>query len=477
MDAKIQTVMRKIPSMDRLLALPWVAEYEEKLGRETVKFLLSEMLAALRAKIIKDADTAFDAETIEAEARALLQRKAAPGLRRVVNATGVVIHTNLGRSLLADEAVKEVCAVAGAYNTLEYSLDEGKRGNRNDHVEWLLCRLTGAEAALVVNNNAAAVILALSALAKDKESIVSRGELVEIGGSFRIPDIMALSGTKMVEIGTTNRTHLGDYEKAIGEECAMLLKIHPSNYRITGFHSAVPREELAELAHARGLILMEDLGSGMLIDASAAGLSSENDPTVAESLRAGCDIVTFSGDKLLGGPQIGAIVGKKELIARLKSHQLLRALRVDKMTLAAFEATLRLYLRGDYSAVPTVEMIFKKEDELRAAAMRFSRGLKNFFKKTRIRRFSIEAVPVKDTVGGGSFPQSELPGFAVALRLPEMGSAGKLAERLRSAASPVIAGAAEDRLLFHMRTLRPGDEKRIIAALDEILYMPAEKAH
>ena len=447
MDANIQKIMRNIPSMDKLLALPWIDGYEKKLGRETVKLLLTELLAAQRARILKDPDTAFDFESIENDARRLLDKKSTPSLRRVVNATGVVIHTNLGRSLLAEEAVKEVLEIAGSYNTLEYSLEEGARGHRNNHVEWLLCRLTGAEAALVVNNNAAAVILALSALA----------------------------GTRMGEGGTTNRTHLKDYETAITEECAVLLKVHPSNYRVTGFHSAVPREELAALARARGLVFMEDLGSGMLIDTSAAGLSSENDPTVAESLKAGCDIVTFSGDKLLGGPQIGAIVGKKELIEKLKSHQLLRALRVDKMTLAACEATLRLYLRGDGRAIPTVDMIFKTKEELLEDAKRFSRRLKSYFKNTRIQRLMIEVVPVNDTVGGGTFPQSELAGYAVALRLPEMGSAGKLAEKLRRGSHPVITGAAEDKVLFHLRTMRPGDDRRIIDALDEILHMPSER--
>ena len=472
MDVEIQKIMRNIPSMDKLLALPQIAEFEEKLGRETLKALLTDLLAAQRAKIIKNRDTAFDANTVAADAKRLLSRRARHSLRKLVNATGVVIHTNLGRSLLAAEAIEAVNEVAGAYSTLEYSLDEGARGQRNDHVEWLLCRLTGAEAALVVNNNAAAVILALSALAKDKESIVSRGELVEIGGSFRIPDIMALSGTRMVEVGTTNRTHLSDYESAITEECAMLLKIHPSNYRVTGFHSAVPREELAKLAHERGLIFMEDLGSGVLVGLEAAGLSSENDPTVAQSLKAGCDLVTFSGDKLLGGPQIGGIVGKRELIAKLKKYQLLRALRVDKMTLAAFEATLRLYLRGQYESIPTLEMILKHEDELHAAAMRFARKLKAFFRKTKIQRVIIEPVPVEDTVGGGSFPQSALRGWAVSLRLPEIGSAGKLAERLRLCAHPVVTGAADDRVLFHMRTLRAGDEKWILDALADIIAPP-----
>lgn len=476
MDARLQQIMRQIPSMDRLLSLPWVAEYEKRIGRETIKSLISDLLARQREKIIKDPDTAFDAETIAEDARRLIKKRSAPSPAPVVNATGVVIHTNLGRSPLAKEAVDALTAAAASYSTLEYSLEDGARGHRNDHVEWLLKRLTGAEAALAVNNNAAAVILALSALARDKESIISRGELVEIGGSFRIPEIMALSGTKMIEVGTTNRTYLKDYEDAITEECAVLLKVHPSNYRITGFHSAATREELAALAHSRGLILMEDLGSGMLIDMSQAGLSGENDPTVAQSLKAGCDIVTFSGDKLLGGPQVGVIAGRKDIIDKLKKHQLLRALRVDKMTLAAFEATLRLYLRGEENAVPTVEMIFRKKEELLPAARRLARKLKALLKKTKVQRCFIDVVPVSDTVGGGSFPQSELEGFAVALSLPELGSSGRLAERLRMSSAHVIAGAADDKVLFHMRTLRGKDEDRIIEAVAEILCIGKENA-
>ena len=474
MDIKLQQIMKQIPSMDRLLSLPWVAEYEKKIGRETVKSLITRLLADQREKIKKDPDTAFDADTIAEDARRLIKKKASTSLAPVVNATGVVIHTNLGRSLLAKEAIDAITAAAGSYCTLEYSLEEGARGHRNDHVEWLLKRLTGAEAALVVNNNAAAVILALTALAKDRESIISRGELVEIGGSFRIPEIMALSGTKMIDVGTTNRTYLKDYENAITDECAVLLKVHPSNYRITGFHSAATREELAALAHSRGLVLMEDLGSGMLIDMSQAGLSGENDPTVAQSLRAGCDIVTFSGDKLLGGPQIGVIAGRKDIIDKLKKHQLLRALRVDKMTLAAFEATLRLYLRGEENAVPTVEMIFRKKEELLPEARRLARKLKALMKKTKVQRYFVDVVPTTDTVGGGSFPQSELPGYAVALSLPELGNSGRLAERLRMSSAHVIAGASDDRVLFHVRTLREKDDERISGALAEILGIGKE---
>jgi len=255
--------------MDKLLSQPWVAGFEAELGRETAKSIIADVLARQRARIVKDPDTAFDADSIARAAKKELTAKARRSLRHVVNATGVVIHTNLGRSLLADEAIAAVADVAGHYNTLEYDPQEGCRGQRNDHVEWLLCRLTGAEAAIVVNNNAGAVVLALGALAKDREAVVSRGELVEIGGSFRIPEIMALSGTRMVDVGTTNRTHLRDYESAITEETAMLLKVHPSNYRVCGFTEAVPREELAALAHGRGLVFMEDLGSGMLVDTSS----------------------------------------------------------------------------------------------------------------------------------------------------------------------------------------------------------------
>ena len=470
---EIQNAMRRIPSMDKLLSQTWIAEYESEIGRETVKAIISAILAEYRKKIQDKPDLAFDTDSIIREAKKRIAVKAKPTLRRVVNATGVVLHTNLGRSLLADSAIKAVNDIAGSYNTLEYSPEEGQRGHRNDHVEWLLCRLTGAEAAIVVNNNAGAVILALGALAKDKEAIVSRGELVEIGGSFRIPDIMSLSGTKMVDVGTTNRTHLKDYSSAITEETSMLLKIHPSNYRITGFTSSVPRDELSSLARRHGLIFMEDLGSGMLVDTSEAGLT--NDPTVRECLASGVDIVTFSGDKLLGGPQIGVIVGSAAIIDKLRTYPLLRALRVDKMTLAAFEATLRLYLKGAAQDIPTLSMVFADPAELKKKAALFSRKLKNYFATTKLRSVFISVVETNDAVGGGTFPQSELKGYAVSLRLPELGSAGRLAERLRLGSTPIVTGASDDRLLFHVRTMRANDEKLIISAFAEIFAAPSEQ--
>lgn len=467
MKDQIQNAMRRIPSMDKLLNLPWVAAYEAEIGRDAIKAIIGDLLRVQREKIQAKPDSAFDAESIAREAKKRIAEKAKPTLRRVVNATGVVIHTNMGRSLLADDAVKAVNEIASNYNTLEYSPEKGARGHRNDHVEWLLCRLTGAEAAIVVNNNAGAVILALGALAKDKEAIVSRGELVEIGGSFRIPDIMSLSGTNMVEVGTTNRTHLIDYSSAITSETGMLLKIHPSNYRIAGFTSSVPREELSSLAHEHGLIFMEDLGSGMLVDTSKVGLTS--DPTVRECIDSGVDIVTFSGDKLLGGPQIGAIVGSAEIIDKLRKYPLLRALRVDKMTLAAFEATLRLYLKGKEEEIPTISMVFANQEELKKKAQNFARRMKTYFSKTKLRSVSIFVSETSDAVGGGTFPQSELKGYGVSLKIPELGSTGRLAEHLRMTTVPVITGASDDRLLFHMRTLTSEDEKLILNAFTEIL--------
>ena len=453
--------------MDKLLLLPWVEIYETQIGRDAVKDTISDVLSELRQRIQENPETAFDFDSIARASERTVSEKARFSLRRVVNATGVVIHTNLGRSLLADEVRDVVANIASNYNTLEYSTQKGARGERNDHIEWLLCRLTGAEAGLVVNNNAGAVILALKALADGKEAIVSRGELVEIGGSFRIPDIMALSGAKMVEVGTTNRTHIKDYIAAITDETSMLLKVHPSNYRITGFAASVPRSDLAEIAQSHDIIFMEDLGSGMLIDTSGVGLTG--DPTVRECVEAGVDIVTFSGDKLLGGPQAGLIVGKAELIDKLRKHPLLRALRVDKMTLAAMEATLRIYLRGDISAIPTISMVFTDKETLKKRAQVFYRRLGAFFKTTNLRSVSLKVVQTIDTVGGGTYPQSQLPGYGVALRLPEFGSAGKLTEKLRGGPVPIITGAADDSLLFHMRTLRRDDEKIIIDALGGIL--------
>ena len=474
MKEKIQNAMRNIPSMDRMLLMPWTKKYEAEIGRDSVKSIISGVLDDQREKILKDPEVPFDTEKIASEAEKRLKARAHKSLRPVVNATGVVLHTNLGRSLLAKEALEAVVSAAENYSTLEYSPETGSRGHRNDHVEWLLCRLTGAEAAIVVNNNAAAVILCLGALAKEKETVISRGELVEIGGSFRIPEIMALSGSKMVEVGTTNMTHLRDFESALSEDTAMILKVHPSNFSVEGFTSSVPREELAKLAHDNDIIFMEDLGSGMLTEPHIK--FGKADPTVRSCIEAGVDLVTFSGDKLLGGPQIGAIAGSACLVEKLRKYPLLRALRVDKMTLAAFEATLRLYLKGESGSIPTFRMINRDTEDMKKQAQRFKRKLSALLSRTRLRSVFLDVVPVNDTVGGGSFPGSELPGFAVSLKLPELGSAGKLAEKLRSFEIPVIAGASDDQVLFHVRTLSEKDEKWIIEGFKDMFSLNPGKA-
>ncbi|MCF7935026.1 MAG: L-seryl-tRNA(Sec) selenium transferase [Synergistales bacterium] len=460
-DEELREKLRRIPSMDRLLEAPWIAEVEPCLGKRTVKGVFADIVGELRRDIRKGEDRTVDAGAIVEEARRRCRRRLQRSLRRVVNATGVVVHTNLGRSCLCGEAVEAVTQVASSYNTLEYNLEEGTRGQRNDHVEWLLCEVTGADAAMVVNNNAGAVLLALAALAAEREVVVSRGELVEIGGSFRIPDIMTFSGAVMREVGTTNRTHPADYLGAIGDQTAMLLKVHPSNFRVQGFTREVTREELAAMARERELICMEDLGSGMLLDFSPYGLSRE--PSVRDCLQAGVDLVTFSGDKLLGGPQIGGIVGRRQLIDRLRSYPLARALRVDKMTLAAMESTLRCYLAGREGEIPTVGMLALGRETLHARAEALSESLEKALPDA-----GTEVVEVDDAVGGGAFPQEALPGVAVALK-PERMPTGRLQEALRGNDPPIVCGAREDTLLIHVRTLLEGDEGAVVDALAALL--------
>jgi L-seryl-tRNA(Ser) seleniumtransferase len=401
-------------------------------------------------------------------AAAHLQTLETPSLRRVLNLTGTVLHTNLGRAPLAESALQAVAAVAQGYATLEYDLAEGKRGERHVHVEELLCRLTGADSALAVNNNAGAVLLALAALAGGKSALVSRGELIEIGGSFRIPEIMAAGGVKLVEVGTTNKTHLDDYQRAIGPDTALILKVHTSNYRILGFTSAVNGEELAALGREHGIPVLEDLGSGLLIDPAASGLP--NEPTVREVLATGIDVVTFSGDKLLGGPQAGLIAGDREIVARLKKHPLARALRLDKMTLAALEATLRLYLDPPRALreIPALRMLAVPADELRRRCL----DLLPQLQAAAGDKAELEIIAATATVGGGAMPLAELPSFAVAVT-PRHISLQQLAERLRQSTPPVIGRVQDERLLFDPRTLLPGEGQLLIAALGQALAAPA----
>ncbi|GHV73645.1 L-seryl-tRNA(Sec) selenium transferase [Spirochaetia bacterium] len=466
-------LLRSIPAMDDLLNAPWAAPFSGSLGRETVKKIIAEVLAEIRRELCSGVPGSLSAdcrpidELAVSRAVNLLRLKSSSTLKPVVNATGVVIHTNLGRAPLADEAIHAVNAIAGTYSTLEYDPEQGERGGRNVHVEWSLCRMTGAEAALVVNNNAAAVLLALSATAQGREVIVSAGELVEIGGSFRIPEILDFSGAKMTAVGCTNSTRIQDYRSAITENTAVLLKVHPSNYRIDGFVKSTSREELAELAAERNLVFMEDLGSGLLGPLGVPGnfkkFHADREHSVRECLLAGSNIVTFSGDKLLGGPQIGVIAGSKKLIDKMRTHQLLRVLRVDKMTLAAFDATLRLYLAGRQNTIPVIRMIELSKPVLLERARRLSRMLKRTAANLHAGDFDIAVVETEDAIGGGSFPTDLLSGFGVAIRGAAL-SAETLAAGLRAAPVPVIPAIREGRVILHIRTLLSGDEQLVAAA-------------
>ena len=452
--------LRAIPGMDIILGYDWVKTWENKLGRLRVKRIINQELAKIRTSILENDEAEFIADEFNKSCLGAFAFASRPSLQQVINATGVVIHTNLGRSLIAGEAVDAMAQAAKSYTNLEYDLRAGKRGQRNSHVEDILCSITGAEAALVVNNNAGAVMLALSALAKDSEVVVSRGELVEIGGSFRIPDIMELSGAKLIETGTTNRTHLFDYERAITPNTSMLLKVHPSNFRITGFTASPERKDLAKLAHANNLIFMEDAGSGLLIEGELINLPSEtNDITIKATLEAGADIVTFSGDKILGGPQIGGIVGKRVYVEKIKKHPMARALRVDKVTLAGFEATMRLYAKGCYDEIPTLKMLRLGNDKLKERAENLAAKLSSII--------NTEIINTKDAVGGGSCPEIAIDGWGVIIR-SEL-SASYIQKALRNHDTPILCGAHDDDVIFHVRTLQYGDEEIIIAALEKIL--------
>ncbi|HEY3804501.1 MAG TPA: L-seryl-tRNA(Sec) selenium transferase [Kofleriaceae bacterium] len=373
---------------------------------------------------------------------------ARPGLRRVINATGVVLHTNLGRAPLAAEARAAIDEVARGYSNLEYDLDLGERGSRHDHLRAMLCELTGAEDALACNNNAAATVLGLAALASGQEIVVSRGELIEIGGSFRLPEILALSRGTLVEVGTTNKTHARDYDQAIGEHTGLLLKVHRSNFAIVGFTSDVSPDEVVAIGRARGIATMIDLGSGMLVDRQtqrAWGLPDE--PTVAESIASGADLVTFSGDKLLGGPQAGIVVGRAAAVAKARAHPLMRALRPDKLTLAALHATLALYRARRAEAVPAIRMISRPLHELRAVAGALAEATGG------------EVLPCTSTVGGGAMPTAELPSFAVTLP-------ASFEPKLRAAATPVIGRIEDDKLWLDVRTIADDEVAAVVAAVE-----------
>ncbi len=451
---------RRIPAVDEMLNRPAMRALEGRCGRRLVLEATRQVLEGLRARLAAGSAGKISMEELEKEIAAASEAQAAPSLVRVVNATGVILHTNLGRAPLAAAALEHLREVAASYSNLEFDLERGERGKRDAHTNRLLAQLLGAETTLVVNNNAAAVFLALNALAEDGEVIVSRGELIEIGDSFRIPEICAKSGAVLREVGTTNRTRLGDYAAALNERTRSLLRVHPSNFRIQGFTERPRLEELADLAHKHNLPLIEDLGSGCLVDLEEVGLRGE--PPVAPSLRAGADVVTFSGDKLLGGPQAGILTGRREPLAKIRRNPLYRALRVDKLTIAALESTVALYLRGDLEAIPALRMMRMPLEEIAARAEKLAARL------GALRGITARVEAGESVLGGGSTPGQALPTRVVAVRRSGS-SAQDLEARLRAHTPPIIARLEHDQVLLDPRTLLEGQEDEIVRAFESLV--------
>ena len=449
---------RSLPSIDSLLATPAAAEWAAAYGRETVKAALRGVLEAVRRDPTSFPSDDPEKRLLELAGRTL-EARARPSLTPVRNGTGVVLHTNLGRARLAPEAIDAVRRASG-YGNVEFSLDTGERGSRYDHCTAVLSELTGAAAALITNNNAAAVSLCVNELAAGREVVVSRGELVEIGGSFRIPDVVSRSGGTLREVGTTNRTRPGDYEGAVGADTGMVLRVHPANYRVEGFASRPEVGEVARVASAAGVPFVHDVGSGLLREELLPGFPDE--PTVAASLAAGADLVTFSGDKLLGGPQAGLIVGREDLIARLRRNPLLRAFRVDKTTLAALEATLMLYRDAELAAerVPTLRMLLESAADVRVRAAGASKALDG----SDALSDRVEVVPTRAVVGGGSFPGHEIDS-AGWLIPASVASPDAVAAACRRLMPPLIGRIRDGGFIVDVRTIEPGDERAALEAL------------
>lgn len=474
--------LRHLPSVDKLLLTGVGQELIARRGRSFVTESARRLIARLRnsALALTSAHEALKANELDAllkeECAARLQSR----LRPVINLTGTVIHTNLGRSLLPQAAIERLLQTMGSPGNLEYDLETGGRGDRDDLVESLICEITGAQAATVVNNNAAAVMLTIAALARGREVVVSRGELVEIGGAFRLPDVMAMAGASMVEVGTTNRTHLKDYAQAIGERTALAMKVHTSNYLVQGFTASVGELELSQMCHSKGVPVATDLGSGSLIDLAAYGLPHE--PTPQEALADGCDVVTFSGDKLLGGPQAGLIVGSRECVDRIRKFPMKRALRVSKLPLVALEATLQLYLQPERLAceLPTLRLLTRPLAEIESLA----RSLAPQVARALAPRYAVDVCNLQSQIGSGSLPVDRLPSAGLAIAPQLDGKKGRgtaldvLASALRLLERPVIGRVAEDRLILDLRCLEVPDELTgQLAALREALGMgPATMA-
>ena len=452
-----EQLLRMLPKVDTISFAPELNATRGKYGEQAVTEAVRQVISALRQAILTDKLTALPApDSLYKQIQAQADRNALPSLRPVINGTGIILHTNLGRACLSEKATQAAADVAKRYSTLEYSLQNGSRGTRYSHVEELLCHLTGAESALVVNNNAAAVLLVLSALTKGGQVPVSRGELVEIGGSFRVPEIMEACGAQLKEVGATNKTHLWDYERAITSETKAIMKVHTSNYRIIGFTESPTLSDLVTLGHKYHLPVIEDLGSGSLLNLEQFGLHDE--PTVQDSIKAGVDVVCFSGDKLLGGPQAGIILGRKNYIDCLKKHPLTRAMRVDKMTLAALESTLRSYASGIEREIPVIAMLSADENTLLEKAGLLRSMLRDAGIETEI-------LPVESYVGGGSVPNQDLPSYAVAFSENVI----ILEEKLRLGLQPIIGRIHDSRYLLDVRTLWTEDFPLIVTAVREAM--------
>lgn len=456
---------RLVPNMNTILGMQQLETVCEAYGKEAVKEAANTVLSGLRGSI---ADGCTEEELKEkiAHIPAEICRRAGaaarPHMTSVINGSGVILYTNLGRAPIGEEIYDQIRDKVTGYSNLEYDLETHKRGERYSHFEKLLCKLTGAEAAIAVNNNAASVLLILSSLSKGGEAIISRGELIEIGGKFRIPDVMEQSGTILKEVGTTNKTHYSDYADAVSEETRLILKVHTSNYKIIGFTESVSLKELKVLAEEKDLLLVEDMGSGALLNLEQFGL--EHEPTVQESVAAGADLVCFSGDKLLGGPQAGIIVGKKTIIDRLKKHPLMRAMRIDKFTVAALELTLQAYLNEEkrLQQIPVLEMLSTPADVLKKRGQKLCRIL-----RSRCDGLKCQVVPSEGKIGGGSLPEETLAGWAVKVEIEGI-SADQMIEALQQTSVPVVGRIVKDACLLDMRTIRDSELPLLAEQLKEV---------
>ena len=459
----VQEKLSQLPKMDELLEDVAIVSWFEVFDRSYVKNCLNEALNQVRQAILAGEDEDISHSAVVAIAGRKLTAKKRPNLRPMINATGTALHTNLGRALLSDKAVEATQRVNARYSNLEYNVEAGERGSRYAHIEDLLKELTGAEAALVVNNNAAAVMLLLTATTQGQEVLISRGELVEIGGSFRVPDVIESVGARLKEVGATNKTHLRDYERAITEETGALLRVHTSNYRVVGFSQVPDDKDLVALAHQHDLPAFNDLGSGLLIDLQPLGLPRE--PLVSEVVAAGYDVVSFSGDKLLGGPQAGILVGTKQYIDQLKRHPLLRALRVDKMTLAGLEATLQAYLKPEQAMkdIPLLQMLGQSEEKLARKAQTLADDIRALDKG-----YQVNIIEGQSQVGGGAFPEARLATHLVEISHPDY-SESTLEQKLRQAEFPIIARTSDGKVQFDVRTLLEADSGKICQVLVEMI--------